>query len=99
MRTPSELYAASARPFDGLPELSYPFHDRDIVVARNGTIALLGRAVIISTVFEGQRLGLREIDTDVWLVSFMRYDLGYIDLEARTLQTIDTPFGSRVSPM
>ena len=58
-----------------------------------------GRAVIISTVFEGQKLGLREVENDVWLVSFMHYDLGYIDLEARTLQTIDTPFGSRVSPM
>ena len=29
----------------------------------------------------------------------MRYDLGYIDLEQRTLQTIDNPFGTRLSPM
>ena len=99
MKTPAALYTASPRPFPGLPELAYPFHDRDVIVARNGTIGLHGRPVIISTVFEGQRLGLREVDTDVWLVSFMHYDLGYIDLEARTLQTIDTPFGSRVSPM
>ena len=99
MKTPAAVYTASPRPFAGLPELAYPFHDRDVVVARNGTIGLHGRPVIISTVFEGQRLGLREVDTDVWLVSFMHYDLGYIDLEARTLQTIDTPFGSRVSPM
>ena len=28
--------------------------------------------------FEGQRLGLHEVDTDVWLVSFIHYDLGYI---------------------
>jgi len=27
------------------------------------------------------------------------YDLGYIDLEQRTLQTIDNPFGSRLSHM
>lgn len=99
MKTPAAVYAPSPRPFAGLPELAYPFHDRDVIVARNGTIGLHGRAVIISTVFEGQRLGIREVDTDVWLVSFMHYDLGYIDLEARTLQTIDTPFGSRVSPM
>jgi hypothetical protein len=25
--------------------------------------------------------------------------LGYIDLEQRTLQTIDNPFGTRLSPM
>ena len=35
----------------------------------------------------------------IWLVSFMHYDLGYIDLEQRTLQTIDNPFGTRLSPM
>jgi transposase InsO family protein len=99
MKTPAEIYLPSPRPFAGLPELAYPFHDLDILVARNGTIGLHRRRVVISTVFAGQRLGLREVDTDVWLVSFMHYDLGYIDLEARTLQTIDTPFGSRVSPI
>jgi transposase InsO family protein len=99
MKTPASVYAPSQRPFRGLPELAYPFHDRDVIVARNGTICLHGRPVILSSVLEGQRVGLREVDVDVWLVSFMHYDLGYIDLEARTLQTIDTPFGSRVSPM
>jgi transposase InsO family protein len=99
MRTPAELYTASPRPFAGLPELAYPFHDLDTVVAPNGTIGLHRRRVGISTVFAGQRLGLREVDTDVWLVSFMHYDLGYIDLEERTLQPVDTPFGSRVPPM
>jgi hypothetical protein len=34
-----------------------------------------------------------------WLVSFISYDLGYIDLEQRTLQTIDNPFGTRLSAM
>ena len=29
----------------------------------------------------------------------MTYDLGYIGLEQKTLQTIDNPFGTRVSPM
>lgn len=46
----------------------------------------------------GQKLGIKEVDDGIWLVSFMRYDLGYIDLEQRTLQTIGTPFGTRLSP-
>ena len=29
----------------------------------------------------------------------MHYDLGYIDLEQKTLQTLDNPFGTRLSPM
>jgi hypothetical protein len=92
MQTPATVYTPSRRPFAGLPELAYPFHDLDLIVARNGTVGLFGRRVVISTVFAGQRLGLREVDTDIWLVSFMHNDLGYIDLEARSLQTIDNPF-------
>ena len=47
----------------------------------------------------GQKLGVTEVDDGIWLVSFMHYDLGNIDLEQRTLQTIDNPFGTRLSPM
>jgi hypothetical protein len=32
----------------------------------------------ISTVLAGQRLGIKEVDEGIWLVSFMQYDLGYI---------------------
>ena len=35
----------------------------------------------------------------IWLVSFMNYDLGYVDLEERTLQPLDNPFGPKVLPM
>lgn len=38
-------------------------------------------------------------DDGIWLVSFMHYDLGYFDLEQRTLQPLDNPFGTRLSPM
>ncbi|HDZ73050.1 MAG TPA: IS481 family transposase, partial [Aurantimonas coralicida] len=47
----------------------------------------------------GQRLGIKEIEEGIWIVSFMGYDLGYIDLEQRSLQTIDNPFGTRLSPV
>ena len=29
----------------------------------------------------------------------MHYDLGYIDPEQRTLQTIDNPFGKKLNPL
>jgi hypothetical protein len=41
----------------------------------------------------GQKLGIKEVDDGIWLVSFMTCDLGYIDLEQKTLQTIGNPFG------
>ena len=40
--------------------------------------------------------GIKEVDDGIWLVSFMDYDLGYIDLEEKTLQPLNNPFGPRV---
>jgi transposase InsO family protein len=98
MRCPAELYAPSARAYQSLPELNYPFHDRDILVTACGRICMHKKKINISTVLAGQKLGIKEVDDGIWLVSFMHYDLGYIDLEQRTLQTIDNPFGTRLSP-
>ena len=99
MKTPSEIYSASDRPWQGLPALQYPFHDRDVLVTECGRICMHRKKINISTVLGGQRLGITQVDDGIWLVSFMQYDLGYIDLEQRTLQTIDNPFGTRLSPM
>ena len=57
------------------------------------------KKINISHVLAGQRLGIKEVDEGIWLVSFLPYDLGYIDLEQKTLQPIHNPFGPRVSPM
>jgi transposase InsO family protein len=99
MKCPAELYSASTRSYDGLPELAYPFHDRDILVTACGRICLHRKKINISTVLAGQRLGIKEVDDGIWLVSFMHYDLGYFDLEQKTLQPLDNPFGPRLSPM
>jgi len=53
----------------------------------------------ISHVLAGQKLGIKEIEEGIWIVSFMHYDLGFIDLEQKTLQPLDNPFGPRSSPM
>jgi hypothetical protein len=47
----------------------------------------------------GQRVGIKEVDEGVRIVSFMQYDLDCIDLEQKTLQPLDNPFGARLSPM
>jgi len=99
MKCPAELYAASPRRYGGLPELTYPFHDRDVLVTACGRLCLHRKRINISTVLAGQRLGIKEVDEGIWLVSFMRYDLGYFDLEQKTLQPLDNPFGPGLSPM
>jgi transposase InsO family protein len=99
MKVPAELYTPSSTAYRGLPDVTYPFHDRDILVTACGRICMNRKKINVSTVLAGQRLGIKEIDDGIWLLSFMHYDLGYIDLEQRTLQPIDNPFGTRLSPM
>lgn len=91
MKVPAEIYRPSIKPYNGLPEVTYPFHDKDILVSSCGRICMHRKKINISTVLAGQRLGIKEVDEGIRLTSFMNYDLGYIDLEQRTLQTIDNP--------
>jgi hypothetical protein len=40
-------------------------------------------------------VGIKEVDDGIWLVSFMDYDLGYIDLEKKTLQPLNNPLAQK----
>jgi len=99
MQCPADVYRPSEKPYSGLPEIEYPFHDKEILVTCCGRICMHRKKINISTVLAGQKLGIKEVDDGIWLVSFLAYDLGYIDLEQKTLQTLDNPFGTRVLPM
>ena len=99
MNTPGNVYVASPRPYRGLPELTYPLHDKDVLVTACGRVCMHRKKINISYVLAGQRVGLKEVDEGIWIVSFMHYDLGYIDLEQKTLQPLDNPFGARLLPM
>ena len=50
----------------------------------------------LSHVFAGQRVGIKEVDEGIWIVSFMHYDLGYIDLEQKTPATARQPVRPKV---
>jgi len=81
------------------PILPTPFHDRTVVVTSCGRLCLYRKKINLSKSLAGQAVGVKEVDTGIWLVSFMDYDLGYMDLEERTLQPLETPFGPKVLPM
>src|SRR6201993_3850996 len=99
MKCPAEVYQPSPRPYTGLPDIDYPFHDKTIVVTRCGRICLGNKKINFSQVFAGQAVGIKEVHDDIWLVSFMDYDLGYFDLETRVLEPLENPFGPKVLPM
>src|SRR5690606_38673160 len=65
MKVPAELYAASPRPYLGLPEIDYPFHDRDAIVTHCGRLCLHRKKINISTVLAGQKLGIKEVDDGI----------------------------------
>ena len=61
-----------------------------------GRICILKKKINLRTFLAGQAVGIKEVDDGIWLVSFMDYDLGYIDLEEKTLQPLHNPFGPKV---
>ncbi len=99
MKTPSALYEPSIRPYEGLPPVEYPFHDRVITVTECGRICLERRKISLSTVLAGQNVGIKQVDDQIWQVSFMGYDLGFFDMDSCRVEPGPNPFGPRVLTM
>jgi transposase InsO family protein len=81
MRCPAEVYQPSPKPYNGLPDVDYPFHDKEILVTACGRICMHRKKINLSITLAGQKVGIKEVDDGIWLVSFLTDDLGYIDLE------------------
>jgi putative transposase len=99
MQCPVQRYQPSSRPYRGLPDLDYPFHDRAVTVTTCGRICFNRQKINLSQVFAGQTVGIKQTDDRIWLVSFMNYDLGYFDDETCRLEPLTNPFGPKVLPM
>jgi transposase InsO family protein len=91
-RPPADFYQPAEKRFpDRLPEPQYPLHDLVLKVRPAGHIYLPGSGrsrghVFLSESLAGQDVGLRELDDDLWLVSFLHLDLGVLDLKARSIR-------------
>jgi hypothetical protein len=96
MKCPAEVYTplSGASPTSNTPSTTATSSSPPAAVS-----CIYRKKINVSTVLAGQRLGIREVDEGIRLVTFIDHDLGYIDLEQRTLQPIDNPFGPRLSPM
>ena len=93
MKRPGDIYQRSTHTYpDELPELKYPFHDIVRRVAENGSVHLVGnnrRNFYLGKALTGQPVGLREIEGERWLVSFMHFDLGYVDEKTLVFDSMD----------
>jgi hypothetical protein len=65
MKYPAEIYRPSPRPYTGLPDIDYPFHDKTIMVTRWGRICLGSKKINLSQVFASKT----STTTSVWSVS------------------------------
>jgi hypothetical protein len=75
------------------------FTTKTVPVTCCGRLCLHRKKINLSKSLAGQAVGIKEVEDGIWLVSFMDYDLGYVDLEERTLQPLENPFGPKVLPM
>ena len=91
-RYPGELYTPSPRDYVRPEEPDYPFHDRAVRVTRCGRVCIGKRKINLSTVFAGQIVGIREVADQVWLVSFLHYDLGFFDRDSNRVEPAENPF-------
>lgn len=91
MKTPSDVYRRSERQLpDTIAALEYPLHDLTSRVKKKGSFYMpsLG-LVFLGEAFAYQDIGIREVESGTWLVSFMELDIGYLDAETKRI--IDLP--------
>ena len=89
---PGDVYTPSTRAYEPPSDPEYPYHDRTIRVTRCGRICVGSRKINFSNVFSGQLIGIREVDDDLWQVSFLEYDLGFFDKEQDRVEPGPNPF-------
>jgi putative transposase len=54
------------------------------------------RKINLSIVSAGQNVGIRDVADKIWLVSFMNYDLGFIDQQRGRVTGAENPFAAKL---
>ena len=88
---PGSMYTPSAREYRPPDEPEYPYHDKTVQVTHCGRICIHNRKINLSSVLAGQKVGIEEVANDVWMVSFMNYDLGFFDKECGRVEPAHDP--------
>jgi putative transposase len=96
MRRPADLYAPSPRKYKGLPPLTYPGHDKTLIISNCGRVCLSRAKIHMSKAFANQPVGLTEVDDQIWSVTFMDYEIGFFDEQSRKFAPKEDPFGMKL---
>ena len=89
MKPPADFYQVSPRKYRGLPELDYPLADDVKVVQAPGIVVFHKRArCYLTQALVGERVGIREIDDDKWLITYAKLDLGIYDTHNKIFEPL-----------
>ena len=86
------MQPASARLYEPHPAPGYAYHDRTVRVTRCGRTCIGKRKINLGKVFAGQFVGTREVEDEIWLVSFLDYDLGFFDQDEGRVEPAPNTF-------
>lgn len=93
MTTPAKVYQPSSRIFIA-KALDCPLHDEVVNVDRSGhtnVIRRRGGSFFVSGALAGERIGIRELEDETWLLSFASIDRGVYDAQSHFFQQADIP--------
>lgn len=89
MKTPCELYEISPRKLNGTM-MTYALHDDVRTVHADGTLSVgEGKRVFLASALCGMDIGMREVEHDVFLLSFASLQLGTLHYKSATFEPID----------
>ena len=74
------------------PNGAIRLHNKSVRVTRCGRICIGKRKIYLSLAFAGQIAGIREVENQIWLVSFLDYDLGFFDQDEGRVEPAPNPF-------
>jgi hypothetical protein len=86
------------RPEEGMPWKESSVMDERMRVTNCGHLCLYRKKINFSSSLAGQAVGVKEVDDGISLVSFMNYDLGFIDLEEKPCSLSKAPSGQKCNP-
>jgi putative transposase len=93
---PAALYRPCQRRYSSrLPEPQYPLHDLVLRVRPTGHIYMPGSgrragAPFLCHALADEHVGLRELDNDVWLITYIELDLAMLDLRQGKVRPISS---------
>jgi putative transposase len=96
MKSPADLYEPSPRKYRGVPPLTYPGHDKTLIISNCGRVCLQKAKIHMSRAFANQPVGVTEVEDQIWSVTFMDYELGFFDEPSRKFAPKEDPFGMKL---